>query len=135
MPALLEHIDAIARKLGRDVLYLDFTDAKPSPCGDYRNHEHRKHILHWLDGEGIAWRECGPFASESVMRAYAGGVFIDVPFDLNDARYRKVQSFLEHPDGTMRFSDVGFYIMSLELAMKNAHHDEPGFWEHWAENF
>ena len=35
----------------------------------------------------------------------------------------------------MRFDDVKFYIVTLEHAMQNAHHDEPGFWERWADNF
>jgi len=46
-----------------------------------------------------------------------------------------VQAFLEYPDGTMRFDDVKFYVVPLQDPMKNAHHDEPGFWERWAENF
>jgi hypothetical protein len=69
------------------------------------------------------------------MRSYAGQVFIDVPFDEANPQYQKVQAFLEHPDGTMRFDDVKFYVVPLEDAMKNSHHDEPGFWERWAENF
>jgi hypothetical protein len=43
--------------------------------------------------------------------------------------------YLEYPDGTMRFKNVCFYALSLEIAMQNAHHDAPGFWEKWAENF
>lgn len=135
MPVLLEHIDAIARKLGRDVLYLEFKRAKPPNREDHKVLESRKHILDWLVGEGIGWRECAPFASETTMRSYAGEVFLDVPFDRRNPLYRKVQAFLEYPDGTMRFSDVGFYIVPLELAVKNAHHDEPGFWERWADDF
>ena len=69
------------------------------------------------------------------MRSYAGEVFIDVPFDETNLQYQKVQVFLEYPDGTMRFDGVKFYVVTLEFAMKNAHHDEPGFWEKWAENF
>ncbi|MFL9913987.1 hypothetical protein PQR75_00980 [Paraburkholderia fungorum] len=69
------------------------------------------------------------------MRSYAGEVFIDVPFDAVEPQYQKVQAFLEHPDGSMRFDDVKFYVVPLQDAMKNAHHDEPGFWERWAENF
>ncbi len=135
MPVLLEHIVAIARKLRRDVLYLEFLRAKPPHREDHKTFESRKLILDWLDGEGIGWRECAPIASETMMRSYAGEVYLDVPFDRRNALYRKVQAFLEHPDGTMKFSDVGFYIVPLELAMKNAHHDEPGFWERWAEDF
>ncbi|MBU9454253.1 hypothetical protein KTE10_10405 [Burkholderia multivorans] len=69
------------------------------------------------------------------MRSYAGEIFIDVPFDETDSEYRKVKAFLEHPDDTMRFDDVRFYVVTLQIAMKNAHHDEPGFWDRWADNF
>jgi hypothetical protein len=135
MPQRLEYIDAIARKLKRDVLYLEFLKAQRPHRADYRSLETRSHIVQWLDSERIEWRECGQLASETVMRSYAGEIFIDVPFDEADDRYRKVQAFLEYPDGTMRFDDVGFYVVTLQLAMENAHHDEPGFWERWAENF
>jgi hypothetical protein len=135
MPQLLEHIDAIARKLKRDVLYLDFEKAKRPHYNDYRQLESRIRILQWLDSEHIHWCECGPYASETTMRSYAGEIFLDVPFDETDTQYRKVQAFLEHPDGSMRFDDVNFYIVTLQLAMRNAHHDEPGFWERWADNF
>ncbi len=135
MPQLLEHIDAIARKLKRDVLYLEFLKAQRPHRADYRSLDSRLHIVQWLDGEGIEWRECGQLASETVMRSYAGEIFINVPFDESDDQYRKVQAFLEYPDGTMRCEDVGFYVVTLQVAMKNAHHDEPGFWDRWADNF
>jgi hypothetical protein len=135
MPQLLEHIDAIARKLKRDVLYLDFLKAQRPHRADYRSLETRARILQWLDDEGIEWRECGQIASETVMRSYAGEIFINVPFDETDDQYHKVQAFLEYPDGSMRFEDVRFYVVSLQCAMKNAHHDEPGFWDRWADNF
>jgi hypothetical protein len=135
MPQLMEHIDAIARKLKRDVLYLDFVKAHRPHYADYRHLESRSRIVKWLDSERIGWCECGTVASETGMRSYAGEIFIDVPFDENDGQYRQVQAFLEYPDGTMRFDDVQFYVVSLQLAMENAHHDEPGFWERWADNF
>jgi hypothetical protein len=135
MPQLLEHIDAIARKLNRDVLYLEFLKAQRPHLANYRSLESRMRITQRLDSEGIGWRECGQLASETVMRSYAGEIFVDVPYDENDDRYRKVQTFLEHPDGSMRFDDVRFYVVSLQLALKNVHHDEPGFWDRWADNF
>ncbi|MDW3688512.1 hypothetical protein RA280_43690 [Cupriavidus sp. CV2] len=135
MPALLEHIDAIARKLKRDVLYVAFPQENRSGASDYKSLNSRKRILEWLEHEQVPCRECGPYASETTMRSYAGEVFIDVPFDEADPLYQKVQAFLERPDGTMRFDGVKFYIVTLEFAMKNAHHDEPGFWEKCADNF
>jgi hypothetical protein len=35
----------------------------------------------------------------------------------------------------MKLSGVLFYCLPLELPLKNAHYDEPGFWEKWAEDF
>jgi hypothetical protein len=61
--------------------------------------------------------------------------FIDVPYDASNATYQAVQAFLEYPDGTIRFDDVNFWVVSIERAMENSHHDEPGFWDRRAESF
>lgn len=89
----------------------------------------------WLDEHNIPWEKCGPVASETSFRSYLGEIYIDVPFDENDPRYCIVRDYLENPDGSMRDENVRFYYLPLEHAMKNAHHDEPDFWEKWAEKF
>lgn len=35
----------------------------------------------------------------------------------------------------MRFENTRSWIVPLGLAMENTHHDEPGFWERWADDF
>jgi hypothetical protein len=105
-PALLGHIDAIARKLQRDVFYLAFELADVLSFKDYEGLESRKCVLQWFDDESVPWRECRPYASETVTRSYAGEVFIDVPFDEGDAEYWKVQALFAYSDGTMRLDDV-----------------------------
>ena len=60
---------------------------------------------------------------------------MDVPFDDNDPVYVLVRDYLENPDGSMRFETVVLCYLPLAIAMENAHHDEPGFWEKWAEDF
>ena len=100
MPRHIEHIDAIARKKGRTVLYLEF---------------HPQPFKKWRD--------------------YLGQVYIDVTYDENLPRYRTLRDYLEYPNGSIRHDGVRFYAMSLDHAMKNAEHDEPGFWERWAEGF
>jgi hypothetical protein len=69
------------------------------------------------------------------MCGYHGQIYLDVPFDDNDPLYVLVRDYLENPNGTRRFETVGFWYLPLEKAMENAHHDEPGFWEKWAEDF
>jgi hypothetical protein len=132
---LIEHIDAIARAKQRDVLFLTFTrDGKRDP-GKYAQNESRIQILRGLDEMEIRWEPCGEIASEYRWASYDGSVYIDVPFDTLDPLYQKLAAFLEYPDGTMRFPDTRFFVLSLDVAMKNAHHDEPGFWDTVAENF
>lgn len=95
----------------------------------------RDQVLAWFDANGIPWQQCGPFADPRVMAHYLGQVYLDVPYDESLPEYRVVRDFLEHPDGSMRHEGVRFYAMSLQHAMKNAEHDEPGYWERWAEEF
>ena len=55
--------------------------------------------------------------------------------DEADRDYQKTIGYLENADGSTRLPGVGFFVLKLGVAMKNAHHDEPGFWERWAEEF
>jgi hypothetical protein len=143
MPQLIQHIDAIAREKQRDVLYLEFAP-KPSEddvWGDnngrysFGQDPVRKQILDDLTNMGVTWTSCGGFANENYMASYAGQIYLDVPFDKELPLYQTLETYLEHPDGTMCFDTVRFCFVPLQAAMKNAHHDEPDFWEKWAEDF
>jgi hypothetical protein len=95
----------------------------------------RDEIIENLNRLGVSWVECGSIASECGFSSYKGQIYIDVPMDVNLPIYRELNDYLEYPNGEMRFSTVRFNYLTLEVAMKNAHHDEPGFWETWADNF
>jgi hypothetical protein len=154
MPQIIEYIDAIARKKQRDVLYVTFTPKNTSiffdlitgcdddvnanyECNSYNWEEGpiRERVCNWLTEHNITWQECGYFASENGWCSYEGQIYLDVPYDENDLKYQLVRDFLENPDGSMRFESVTFWLVSLERAMENKHHDEPGFWKKWAEDF
>jgi len=140
----IEHIDVIARKQQRDVLYLTFHRKNANDNSfrertgydyDYNDDPVRDQVCAWLNEHGVTWHPCAHIASESLIMGYRGQIYLDVPFDDNDPIYMKVRDYLEHPDGTQRFPTVIFWYLTLEKAQENAHHDEPGFWEHWMENF
>ncbi|TAL46355.1 MAG: hypothetical protein EPN89_10505 [Methylovulum sp.] len=140
MPALIEYIDAIARKKQRDVLFVEFhpqDDDEDScfPRHDWEQNPKRQTFLHWLDGHAIAWCSCAAFASENGFESSMGRIYIDLPMDETDPTYCKLRDYLEHPDGSLRDEAIRFYVLPLEMAMRNAHHDEPGFWERRAEEF
>lgn len=142
---LIEHIDAIARQKQRDVLYVEFhppvagsvNDEEIVDQGDFdwKTLPIRQQIIDWLDAQGIGWKPCGLFVNACVMMGYHGQIYIDLPFDEALPAFQSLQALLELPDGSMRFPDATFYCCTLELAMENAAHDEPGFWDHWAEGF
>jgi hypothetical protein len=146
MPQLLSHIDAIARQKGRDVLFVRFGDIDNDPGHillslggrephDWKNDPNRTELIAWLDKNLIGWCPCGHFASENYMCSYRGDIYLDVPYERTDPIYIKISHRLENPDETRKITGVSFCCLSLETAMENAHHDEPGFWEKWAENF
>ncbi len=131
---LIEHIDKIARDKGRDVLFVVF-DEEIFPDTEFEMLEVRKDLIEWFNRNSIKIIPCGNFASESGFSSYNGQLYIDVPYSENHPDYRKVSEHLECADGSSRIIGVIFCYLPLEYAMRNKHHDEPGFWEKWAENF
>ncbi|MEI6207027.1 MAG: hypothetical protein WCP20_09610 [Desulfuromonadales bacterium] len=92
-------------------------------------------VIKCFDEHGIAWQICCHFANELIICCpHLGQVYIDVPFDESDPQYQLVRDYIENPDETLRDENVRWYYLPLEVAMKNAHHDEPGFWDKWAED-
>lgn len=136
MPRLIKHIDQIAREKQRDVLYLEFHPGDLWGCNyDFQNDPVRQKVLDDLTQMGVIWDSCAEFTNEDCMVRYAGQVYLDTPFDAELPLYQTLEKYLEHPDGSMRFEQVRFYVVPLRAAMKNAHHDEPGFWEKWAKEW
>ena len=69
------------------------------------------------------------------MIPYHGQIYIDIPFEPSAPEFKSLEAFLEFPDGKSRLDGVTFFYLPLAKAMENAAHDEPGFWDRWAENF
>ena len=142
MPMLIKHIDAIAREKQRDVLFLAFRSQQSAKENSWNLWDYdeaqvpiRNEVCLWLTRHEIPWQPCGDIANENTMTGYLGLIYLDVPYDDNDQLYQIVRDYLEYSDGRPRFETVGFWYLPLEKAMENAHHDEPGFWEKWAETF
>lgn len=134
MPQVIKHIDKIARDKGRGVLFIEFDEEVP-PNSNFEDREFRNDLLMWFDANDIKVFPCGHFANELVLMDYRGQIYIDVPYDETLSDYIKVNNHLTNSDGSTRFPGVTFCYLPLEVAMKNKHHDEPGFWEDWADNF
>jgi hypothetical protein len=134
MPMTIEHIDKIARDKQRDVLFITF-DKKVYPSYEYEEYEARQNLIKWFEENDIPYKLCGHYASECGWESYRGQLYIDVPMDEDNPKFQLLNNHLEYEDGTMKIKGVLYMYLSLEIAMKNAHHDEPGFWDKWAEDF
>lgn len=97
----------------------------------------RQNIIDWLDANQIEWNPCAHFASENGWCAYQGQIYLDFPFDESNEQYQKFANFIQEDDHgwSQVFEAVQWCYLPLDIAMENAHHDEPGFWDRWAENF
>ena len=155
MPQIIDHIDAIARKKQRDVLCLTFhtlpkTAENEDDRGiswvhddevelkiDYYDNPIRKQVLDWLDFMNIPYTKCAEVASENGWCSYRGQIYLDFPYDEDNEHFKWFGQFIQEDDQgwSKPFLGVRCWCLPLDVAMKNAHHDESGFWENWAENF
>lgn len=134
---LIQHIDAICRKLGHDVLFIEF---HPEQREQQRRYEfmfdgQRADLLRQLDQLGIGYWPCGPVANPLRMESYRGQMYVEVPCDPDAPAYQAICRLLGPPGGESGFDNVRFKRLSLDTALLNSAHDEPGFWERWAEGF
>jgi len=134
MPQILEHIDKIARDKNRDVIYINF-NRENFPSFEYEEYAERNKLLEWLNSNNIVYRSCGPLANENGWESYRGQLYLDVPIDESNEQYQLICSHMDNPDGSFKIPGVESWIFPLEKALENKHHDEPGFWDKWAEDF
>lgn len=127
MSVRIETIDAIARRLGRDVIFLDIRN------GEDRLVRDRPEIAEataWFDAEGIAWTACLGFVPGMLL--IEGGpraIHIEAPFEPGSATLTKLDAWFETPDGHPRHPDLILTLLTLEDALINAEQDAPGFWD------
>lgn len=118
---LIEHIDSIARRKQRDVLFVEFPQADDEDSTtffndrvDWDNLPVRQQIIAWLEQNHITWWRGAPYADENLMtEGDFGLIYIDVPFDLNDPVFQHLQHYLETPEGEMKFPGARFCYLPL----------------------
>lgn len=136
MPQILTPIEQIAKEKHRGVLFITFyprrtaadleamteqeLDEEASRRWYWGDCPKRKRVVEWLDENLIAWTECDTsrYQGATVYLTYEGSIYIDVPYDLENEAYLKIQDYLETPDGKMKDPDVVFWYLPLERALK-----------------
>jgi len=134
MPVALKTLDEIAREKQQDVFFVSFHTPIDAPDlyddadFDWENSSSRKEAIRFLNDAGVAYEHCFPPQPGNVLilvMPYKGGIFIDIPLDPESPVYQRVLGyFKDHYD-----QSVIIWPYSLNQAMQNAEHDEPGFWD------
>ncbi|QPF32887.1 hypothetical protein H0S56_04350 [Acinetobacter lwoffii] len=112
---LLKHIDAIAREKNRDVLFVHF-DHYVHPDRDANSV--RQILIGWLEQQGIVYMPCLGVDQTVHSEIYLGGLYLDVPFDLQHKAYQKLSEYLEDDQGNMKIDGILFFVLSLALALE-----------------
>lgn len=115
MPKLLQHIDAIAREMNRDVLFVHFEKYEHN---DENSNSHRQEVLTWLEENEIPYVPCMGLEQEGLVDSYLGDIYIDVPFDLDNSLYLQLSNYLEDKEGEMKIEGVLFFVLYLETAIE-----------------
>ncbi|MBN3813352.1 hypothetical protein [Paraburkholderia sp. Ac-20347] len=138
MSAIFEHIDAIARKKRRDVLFIEFyrVDAKGKRgclvAGfDWPRLTMRQQIIEWLDKRRIEWEPCSHAEVPALIMSYRGQIYIDLPFDRGVSAYRELEAFFGKPNGKMRVSGVRLCRLRYTAALRNADQYGADYWDRW----
>ena len=129
MPKLIEHIDAIARRLQRDALFVQFHDGDKDfefAGDDWESSPARRRTIAWLKAHRIGWSECAGYAGQNFNSFHEGQLYIDVLMDPADTDFSKLVRYLEFPDGRPRRPGVWLCAVKLDAAMTNAHLDAAG---------
>ena len=123
---LIQTIDAIARQVQRDVIFLRFT-ANP------RSRAVRKKLretIEWLDHNKIGWKMTGDFDPRAIwIEGTPTCLYLDVA-----SRTRKmslVRKKFADADGSPRAQGFLFSRLALVEAMEHSERDDPDFWDNY----
>jgi len=125
MPQILEYIDHIAIEKQSTVLFLIFTPPQENLSTLERinwiyweKHPSRIKVTQWLNANSIKWRPCAGYSNSGQLEGYDGTIFIDTPYDNSCKEYRKLENYLENPDGTLKLPYMKFGYLPLDMAIE-----------------
>ena len=121
---LIETIDKMSRRLGRDVIYLCFTEGVNRTT--FRKNV--KEAKAWLDANSIDWRMAGDFDPHCVwIEGTPSCIYLDVR-----PRSRKmplIRKKFASKDSSPRVGGLLLCRLTFAEAMEHSERDDPEFWD------
>ena len=129
MAGEIDTIDGVARRLNRDVYYLELVDE----AGGFRDiYTDVSEITDWLDAKQIGWRLCAGFDEDTVW--VEGGpacIFLDIHPELGPEAMEMVEAHFMNAEGEPRIPGYVPAMLRFMEALKFAHRDDPDYWENF----
>lgn len=113
MPQLVKYTDQICVEKNRDILFVDF-DYDLFYDDSKEETPYIKETLQWFYDNNISYEIIGPFSNSGFLEGYYGRYYIDVPYDLTNAKYKLLEEYFENSDGTMKDPKKVFVYCTLE---------------------
>lgn len=125
MAEVLETIDGIARRLGRDVYYLALIDDD----GDFRDiYTDVSEITDWLDTKQIGWSLCAGFDEDTVwIEGGPGCIFLDIHPELGPEAMQLVEAHFMNAEGEPSIPGYVPAMLRLMKALSFAGRDDRDF--------
>ena len=129
MAEMLETIDGIARRLGRDVYYLALIDDD----GDFRDiYTDVSEVTDWLDAKQIGWSLCAGFDEDKVwIEGGPGCIFLDIHSDHGPEAMEMVEAHFMNAEGEPSVPGYAPAMLRLMKALSFAGRDDPDYWENF----
>jgi hypothetical protein len=129
MPQLIQHIDAIARTQGRDVLMIAPDRDGPHEAGRlWLRSTARQAFIDWLDTAGIGWEPSGWPAQAGYMASYQGGIYVDIAYDPSAPLCAKLLDCVrEDANLFLKWPGMRLYLCSLSWAEQFAYQDQSDY--------
>ena len=125
MAEVLETIDGIARRLGRDVYYFVLIDDD----GDFRDiYTDVSEITDWLDAKQIGWSLCAGIFERTVWTEGGPGcIFLDIHPELGPEAMEMVEAHFMNAEGEPSIPGYMPAMLRLMKALSFAGRDDRDF--------
>ena len=129
MAEVLETIDGIARRLGRDVYYFVLIDDD----GDFRDiYTDVSEITDWLDAKQIGWSLCAGIAEHTVWTEGGPGcIFLDIHPEHGPEAMEMVEAHFINAEGKPTIPGYVPAMLRLMKALSFAGRDDPDYWKNF----
>jgi len=116
MPMLVMYLDEKCVSLNRDILFVSFYNAVPDNMvwREFRSLPIVQETEQFFIDNDIHYESIGPMSNSGVLSGTVPLLYIDVPFDESNEKYKLLVDFFEDGNGNMKDDNRVFYFASLD---------------------